>query len=113
MKKTMTKIWKSYSIGVVVVIVGIVLSLLTPRFMSMSNLLNVMTNASLVAIMGLGMTLAIASGATDVHAGIIPLDGGGPRSTPVALGLQVSSSWRQTKRQWWSLEQRRRHSTLQ
>jgi ribose transport system permease protein len=69
MKKVLNKIWKSYSIGVVVAVVGVVLSSLTPRFMSLDNLLNVMTNASLVAIVGLGMTLAIASGNFDLSVG--------------------------------------------
>ena len=69
MKNALNKIWKSYSIGVVVVVVGIVLGFLTPRFMSLDNLLNVMTNASLVAIVGLGMTLAIASGNFDLSVG--------------------------------------------
>ncbi len=69
MKNILNKIWKSYRIGVVVVVIGIILSLLTPRFLSLDNLLNVMTNASLVAIVGLGMTLAIASGNFDLSVG--------------------------------------------
>jgi len=69
MKNILNKIWKSYSIGVVVLVVGIVLGVLTPRFLSVDNLLNVMTNASLVAILGLGMTLAIASGNFDLSVG--------------------------------------------
>jgi ribose/xylose/arabinose/galactoside ABC-type transport system permease subunit len=69
MKNVLNKIWRSYSIGVVVIVVGIVLSLLSPRFLSLDNLLNVMTNASLVAIVGLGMTLAIASGNFDLSVG--------------------------------------------
>jgi ribose transport system permease protein len=69
MKNVLNRIWKSYSIGVVVLVVGIVLSVLTPRFLSVDNLLNVMTNASLVAILGLGMTLAIASGNFDLSVG--------------------------------------------
>lgn len=69
MKNILAKIWNSYSIGVVVIVVGIVLGVLTPRFMSVDNLLNVMTNASLVAIVGLGMTLAIASGNFDLSVG--------------------------------------------
>lgn len=69
MKKILNKIWKSYSIAAVVLVVGIILGLLTPRFVSPDNLLNVMTNASLVAILGLGMTLAIASGNFDLSVG--------------------------------------------
>lgn len=69
MKNILNKIWNSYSIAVVVLAVGIALGLLTPRFLSVDNLLNVMTNASLVAIVGLGMTLAIASGNFDLSVG--------------------------------------------
>lgn len=69
MKNILNKIWKSYSIAVVVLVVGLVLGILSPRFLSLDNLLNVMTNASLVAILGLGMTLAIASGNFDLSVG--------------------------------------------
>lgn len=69
MKNALKTIWNSYSIAVVVLIIGVVLSLLSPRFLSLDNLLNVMTNASLVAIVGLGMTLAIASGNFDLSVG--------------------------------------------
>jgi len=69
MKNTLSKIWKSYNIAVIVFIVAIVLGILSPRFLSLDNLLNVMTNASLVAIVGLGMTLAIASGNFDLSVG--------------------------------------------
>src|SRR5512134_2254547 len=69
MKKTLYTIWRSYSIAVVVLAVGFVLGILSPRFLSLDNLLNVMTNASLVAVLGLGMTLAIASGNFDLSVG--------------------------------------------
>lgn len=69
MNNILNKIWKSYSIAVVVLLVGLVLGILSPRFLSLDNLLNVMTNASLVAILGLGMTLAIASGNFDLSVG--------------------------------------------
>jgi ribose transport system permease protein len=42
---------------------------LTPTFLSPNNLLNVCTSASVVAIVGLGMTLAIASGNFDLSVG--------------------------------------------
>jgi ribose transport system permease protein len=56
-------------LGIVVLIIGLVLSLLTRRFLSTENLLNVLTNASLVAIVGLGMTIAIGSGNFDLSVG--------------------------------------------
>jgi ribose transport system permease protein len=69
MKKFLVEFWKSYSIVIVVVVIGLILGLLTPRFLTKDNLINVMTNASLVAIVGLGMTLAIASGNFDLSVG--------------------------------------------
>lgn len=69
MKKFLIEFWKSYSIVIVVLVIGLILGLLTPRFLTKDNLLNVMTNASLVAIVGLGMTLAIASGNFDLSVG--------------------------------------------
>jgi len=54
---------------VVVLAVGILLTVLTPHFLRVENILNVLTNASLVAIVGLGMTLAIASGNFDLSVG--------------------------------------------
>jgi ribose transport system permease protein len=63
------KLWRSYSIGVAVLIVGLLVALLTPNFLRLDNLLNVLTNASIVGIVGLGMTLAIASGMFDLSVG--------------------------------------------
>jgi ribose/xylose/arabinose/galactoside ABC-type transport system permease subunit len=61
--------WRSYSIGVVAVVVAMVLTLITPNFLTTANLLNVLTNACVVAIVGLGMTLAIAGGMFDLSVG--------------------------------------------
>jgi ribose transport system permease protein len=63
------KLWASYSIGLAVLIVGLVLAILTPNFLRPDNLLNVLANASIVGIVGLGMTLAIASGMFDLSVG--------------------------------------------
>ncbi len=63
------KIWISYRLAIVVFAVALVLGILTPRFLQPDNLLNVLTNASVVAIAGLGMTLAIASGNFDLSVG--------------------------------------------
>ena len=63
------KIWGTYSIGLVVLIVGITLALLTPNFLRVDNLLNVLGKASIVGIVGLGMTLAIGAGMFDLSVG--------------------------------------------
>jgi ribose transport system permease protein len=63
------RLWRSYSVAFVVAGLAVILALLTPRFLTPGNLLNVMTNAAVVAIVGLGMTLAIASGNFDLSVG--------------------------------------------
>lgn len=55
--------------GVTLLIVGAVFAAFTPAFLTLNNLLNVCTSASVVAIVGLGMTLAIASGNFDLSVG--------------------------------------------
>jgi ribose/xylose/arabinose/galactoside ABC-type transport system permease subunit len=59
----------SSQVGLMLLIVGGVFAVLAPRFLSPGNLLNVCTSASVVAIVGLGMTLAIASGNFDLSVG--------------------------------------------
>ncbi len=65
----LSKLWRSYSVAVIILVIGAVLSLLTPRFLMVGNLMNVFTNAAVIAIVGLGMTLAIASGNFDLSVG--------------------------------------------
>ena len=69
LRSAWTTLWGTYSIGMAVIIVGVVLAFLTPNFLRTDNLLNVVTNASIVGIVGLGMTLAIASGMFDLSVG--------------------------------------------
>jgi len=64
-----SRLFRSYSIGLAVIIIVAVLAILTPDFMRVDNLLNVLANASIVGIVGLGMTLAIASGMFDLSVG--------------------------------------------
>ena len=56
-------------VAVTLLVVGAVFAVLTPTFLTLNNLLNVCTSASVVAIVGLGMTLAIASGNFDLSVG--------------------------------------------
>jgi ribose/xylose/arabinose/galactoside ABC-type transport system permease subunit len=69
MKIGLKNFWKSYSTAFILIIIGLILGILSPRFLTKDNLLNIATNASLVAIVGLGMTLAIASGNFDLSVG--------------------------------------------
>ena len=63
------KLWKSNSIVFVVLVVTVIISIMAPRFFQYENLMNVLSNASVVAVVGLGMTLAIASGNFDLSVG--------------------------------------------
>jgi ribose/xylose/arabinose/galactoside ABC-type transport system permease subunit len=58
-----------FRVGLMAIVIGALFAALTPRFLTLVNLLNVGTSASVVAIVGLGMTLAIASGNFDLSVG--------------------------------------------
>jgi ribose transport system permease protein len=68
-RRTMLAWFRLSPVGATLLVVGAVFALLTPTFLSLNNLLNVCTSASVVAIVGLGMTLAIASGNFDLSVG--------------------------------------------
>jgi ribose/xylose/arabinose/galactoside ABC-type transport system permease subunit len=68
-KRTILSLIRFSPVGVTLLLVGAVFALLSPTFLSLNNLLNVCTSASVVAIVGLGMTLAIASGNFDLSVG--------------------------------------------
>jgi ribose transport system permease protein len=67
--KFSTSIARFSQVAIVLVIVMMVFAALTPRFLTPNNLANVCVSGSVVAIVGLGMTLAIASGNFDLSVG--------------------------------------------
>ena len=54
---------------VVLVLIGVALALLTPRFLTSENLINVVRQSSLNAIVAAGMTLVILTGGIDLSVG--------------------------------------------
>ena len=68
-KRAVFALFRLSPVGLTLLVVGVVFTLLTPTFLTLNNLLNVCTSASVVAIVGLGMTLAIASGNFDLSVG--------------------------------------------
>ncbi|HEX3444894.1 MAG TPA: ABC transporter permease [Chthoniobacterales bacterium] len=68
-KPTRFALFRLSPAGMTLLVVGAVFALLSPTFLTLNNLLNVCTSASVVAIVGLGMTLAIASGNFDLSVG--------------------------------------------
>jgi ribose/xylose/arabinose/galactoside ABC-type transport system permease subunit len=84
-----------------VLLVGL-LSVLTPHFLSVSNLLNVMEQTSINAIIALGMTFVILSGGIDLSVGSLlalsgvvlawALQGGWPVPAAILAGLGVGGA---------------------
>jgi ribose/xylose/arabinose/galactoside ABC-type transport system permease subunit len=69
LRRTLVKLASTYRIGLALIAVFLAMSLLSGNFLRVDNLLNVLTNAAVVAIVGLGMTLAIAAGMFDLSVG--------------------------------------------
>jgi ribose transport system permease protein len=77
------------------------LSLLTPYFLSVSNLLNVMEQTSINAVIALGMTFVILSGGIDLSVGSLlalsgvvlatALQAGWPAGAAIAAGMAVGA----------------------
>ena len=78
---------------------GILLTILTPHFLSVSNLLNVMEQTSINAVIAVGMTLVILSGGIDLSVGSLlalagvvlasALQAGWPAPAAIAAGVAV------------------------
>ena len=74
-------------ITLAILALGIVVSLIAPRFASSGNLLNVFQNACFIGLMALGMTPVIISGGIDISVGsILGLCG-------VTLGILCNAGW--------------------
>ena len=50
MSNRLSKLWKSNSIVFVVLVVTVIISIMAPRFFQYENLMNVLSNASVVAV---------------------------------------------------------------
>ena len=68
-KRAVFALFRLSPVGLTLLVVGVAFTALTPTFLTLNNLLNVCTSASVVAIVGSGMTLAIASGNFDLSVG--------------------------------------------
>jgi ribose transport system permease protein len=78
---------------------GVLLTILTPHFLSVSNLLNVMEQTSINAVIAVGMTLVILSGGIDLSVGSLlalagvvlasALQAGWPAPAAIAAGVAV------------------------
>lgn len=75
--------------GVLVLLaLWLALTLMTPRFLTPSNLLNVALQSSILAVVALGMTLTIISGGIDLSVGSVVAFTGA-----LTAGLMVRNGW--------------------
>src|SRR5918999_19731 len=91
--------WRSRRLGTLAGLLGLCLLLwiLTPHFLTVSNLLNVLEQTSINAVVAVGMTFVILSGGIDLSVGsIVALSGvvlgtllQGGQALPVALTLAL------------------------
>jgi ribose/xylose/arabinose/galactoside ABC-type transport system permease subunit len=65
------KLWETAGLLVVLVIVGAIVSLATPSFLTDTNLVNIAISSAIIAVTGLGMTLVIAMGQFDLSVGSV------------------------------------------
>ncbi|HLR35465.1 MAG TPA: ABC transporter permease [Tissierellales bacterium] len=68
-KLALTNIIKKYSIAFVLLGMIIVISIVEPKFLSSTNIFNVLTQSAIFGIMALGLTLIIISKGIDLSAG--------------------------------------------
>ncbi|KQT69097.1 MULTISPECIES: ABC transporter permease [unclassified Aureimonas] len=74
-------------IAVAILVLGLLVTLVSPKFATSGNLLNVLQNACFIGIMALGMTPVIISGGIDISVGsILGLCG-------IALGIVLVAGW--------------------
>lgn len=71
MKRIELKIPQQYSSLIGLLLLGVLLSVLSPSFLSLSNLMNVLNQVSLNGLVAIGMTFVILSGGIDLSVGSV------------------------------------------
>lgn len=70
-KKRLVKIYNKFGIFIVLICMMIILSILTPNFLTSKNLINVVRQISFIAIIGFGVTAIIITTGIDLSSGSI------------------------------------------
>ena len=71
MKEQLTFVLKNYGMIIAFILVCAVLTILTPVFLTVSNLMNVVRQSSIIGIMAVGVTFVILSGGIDLSVGSV------------------------------------------
>ncbi|GAB1432402.1 ABC transporter permease [Spirochaetota bacterium] len=82
------ELFKKNGILIIFVILSILVSVLTPNFLSRTNVLNILRQSSIVGIMAIGTTFVIIGGGFDISVGsILAL------SAAICMGIQRDLGW--------------------
>ncbi len=68
-KESLTNFLLANKVVVIVIVLGIVMSIASPNFLTVRNLSNIFRQISMSAIIGLGFTVVVASGGLDLSVG--------------------------------------------
>jgi ribose/xylose/arabinose/galactoside ABC-type transport system permease subunit len=95
-------LWKDYGSLIGLIGIGVVMSLLSDRFLPLPNLINIARQVSINAIIAMGVTLVIITGGIDLSVGslvaltgcvaIIAMDLPGADFTGILIGLGVGAA---------------------
>jgi ribose transport system permease protein len=95
-------LWKDYGSLIGLIGIGVVMSLLSDRFLPLPNLINIARQVSINAIIAMGVTMVIITGGIDLSVGslvaltgcvaIIAMDLPGADFTGILLGLGVGAA---------------------
>ncbi|WP_003542240.1 ABC transporter permease [Desulfotomaculum nigrificans] len=87
--KNTTAIFQRYRLGPLIglILIGVFLSILSDRFLTTSNLLNVARQVSINALLGVGMTFVILTGGIDLSVGSILALSGALAAGSLAFGV--------------------------
>jgi ribose/xylose/arabinose/galactoside ABC-type transport system permease subunit len=99
MKFDLKRVLKSYGIVIAFFLICLILTILSPAFLTRTNVLNVIRQSSIFGIMAVGMTFVILTGGIDLSVGSIlavsgavaagTLKGGGDMALACALALLI------------------------
>ncbi|QQK81167.1 ABC transporter permease [Salicibibacter cibi] len=64
-------IWTEYSVIIAFLILFVASSILSPRFLEFSNLMNILMQVSIIGVIALGMTMIMLSGGIDLSVGSV------------------------------------------
>lgn len=92
-KKVWSSIFSDYFVVVALIALCVILSIVSPVFLSISNILNIFVQTSINSIVAVGMTMVILTGGIDLSVGsVVALVGVTAGLTSMAIDADVTSA---------------------